>query len=89
MQLRLTGTVIVLQGLNMGFNTKIKRAAALILTLLVAACGGESGQTPSPVAVTATELNLAPIANAGADQSSIEGLLITLNGSLSTDPNGD
>jgi hypothetical protein len=88
-QLRLTGTVIVLQGLNMGFNTKIKRAAALILTLLLAACGGESGQTPSPVAVTATELNLAPIANAGADQSSIEGLLITLNGSLSTDPNGD
>ena len=41
------------------------------------------------VTVTASELNLAPSANAGVDQNTVDGLLITLDGSLSSDPNGD
>lgn len=41
------------------------------------------------VSVTADVLNLAPSANAGPDQNTVDGLLITLDGSLSSDPNGD
>ena len=44
--------------------------------------------TPADIEIE-TPLNLAPIANAGIDQSSLVGLLITLSGGLSTDPNGD
>lgn len=44
--------------------------------------------TPADIEIE-TPLNLAPIANAGFDQSSLVGLLIRLSGGLSTDPNGD
>ncbi|MDG1121142.1 MAG: PKD domain-containing protein [Glaciecola sp.] len=50
------------------------------------------GTVNSPVdqvTVTASVVNLAPNANAGVDQNTVDGLLITLDGSLSSDPNGD
>jgi hypothetical protein len=59
----------------------------LIISLFVSACGGSSGggtSNPPPPA------NVAPIANAGPDQSGISpGATVTLDGSGSSDADGD
>lgn len=52
----------------------------LVLGLLVSACGGGGGGNPP--------LNMAPVANAGADRSVAEGLEATLDGSQSSDADG-
>ncbi|OGQ78446.1 MAG: hypothetical protein A3F90_04875 [Deltaproteobacteria bacterium RIFCSPLOWO2_12_FULL_60_19] len=41
------------------------------------------------VQVTVEQVNHAPVANAGADQTKDEGALVTLNGTASSDPDGD
>jgi azurin len=41
------------------------------------------------VIITVKQVNKAPVANAGADQSPIEGTLVTLSGLASSDPDGD
>lgn len=52
---------------------------------LLTACGGGGGEAAAPQ----PSPNRAPTAAAGADQSGNKGALISLNGSASTDPDGD
>ena len=60
---------------------------AIFLTVLstMAACGGGGSSTPTVPPVQ----NTAPVANAGPDQNSNTGAVITLNASASSDANGD
>jgi len=49
---------------------------------------GTVSSADDQVVITVKQVNKAPIANAGADQSINEGTLMTLDGSLSSDPDG-
>ncbi len=62
-----------------------QKNAALILaaTLILSACGGSSSSEPEPPA------NRTPVANAGANLLVDEFASVTLDGSLSSDPDGD
>jgi len=62
-------------------------AGTYIATLTVN--DGQVASAPSTVTVTAAVANAAPVANAGAAQSVIAGSAVTLNGSGSSDANGD
>src|ERR1035437_7877162 len=61
--------------------------ASMLFTVLLAACGGGGGggdnATPPPI------VNTAPVASAGADQSILTNAVVTLDGSKSSDANGD
>ena len=48
-----------------------------------------SAAATATVRVTVEHVNHAPIANAGPDQSRVEGSGVTLNGAASSDPDGD
>jgi hypothetical protein len=50
-----------------------------------------NGNTSRPVSLTVNEIpsNRAPLANAGLDQTVSEGVVVSLNGSGSSDPDGD
>jgi hypothetical protein len=50
---------------------------------------GKVNSVPSTVNVTAIAANVAPVASAGPDQSVLVGAFVTLDGSASTDANGD
>lgn len=50
---------------------------------------GTTNSTPSTVTVTATVSNAVPVANAGVAQSVLTGTVVALNGSGSSDANGD
>ena len=50
---------------------------------------GTISSPPDQVVITVNNANRAPVANAGTDQSVNEGTTITLNGSLSSDPQGN
>lgn len=50
---------------------------------------GQLSSTATTVSVTAARANAAPVANAGAAQSAYLGDLVTLDGSASSDANGD
>ncbi|MDD2366590.1 MAG: PKD domain-containing protein [Desulfuromonadaceae bacterium] len=50
---------------------------------------GTANSSAASVTVTASDANAAPVANAGANQSVISGSIVTLNGSGSSDANGD
>jgi hypothetical protein len=56
------------------------------VALLLAACGGSSGENPNPRPPPAA--NVAPAANAGLAQSVNAGATVTLNGSSSSDTDG-
>jgi hypothetical protein len=60
------------------------RAAISVLVLALGGCGGGGGGGNEP----GQPSNVAPTAAAGADQSAIEGNLVELNGSGSTDTDG-
>jgi hypothetical protein len=62
--------------------TKISIAALLCLTLI--SCGG-SDSDPEPV----VPQNQSPVANAGTDQNVATTSVVTLDGSVSSDPDGD
>ncbi|MFM2085907.1 MAG: hypothetical protein RLZZ237_776, partial [Pseudomonadota bacterium] len=72
--------------------TFIADAAGLYSVLFYVAAGNEKS-LPVTIFINASAngvgVNLAPLANAGPDQSALTGSLITLDGGLSTDPNGD
>ena len=66
------------------------RCIAICSIGLLTACGGGSGETAtSPPATPTAPTNTAPVANAGADQSVALSAVVTLNGSASTDADGD
>lgn len=50
---------------------------------------GEKDSAEDRVTVTAAEANAAPVADAGRDQNAMTGTLVTLDGSNSTDADGD
>ncbi|MBI3478744.1 MAG: hypothetical protein HY016_00050 [Nitrosomonadales bacterium] len=58
--------------------------AWLVTTLLLTACGGGGASTGAT-----TPANAAPVANAGIIQNVVTATLVTLNGSASSDANGD
>ena len=62
-------------------------AGVYVLSLVVN--DGLVNSEPVTVAVTASGLNLPPVANAGAEQVVAVAAPVTLSGSASTDPNGD
>jgi hypothetical protein len=62
-------------------------AGTYVATLMVS--DGKVGSTASTVSVTAAVTNVAPVANAGATQNVITGSAVTLDGSTSSDANGD
>ena len=63
-------------------------ATVLTFTLTVTDSHGLADPTPDEVVVTVSA-NLAPIADAGDDQAVSTGDTVTLDGSASSDPNGD
>lgn len=50
---------------------------------------GKVSSTPSTITVKAAVANVAPVANAGAAQNALTGTIVTLDGSGSSDANGD
>ncbi|HAQ20840.1 MAG TPA: hypothetical protein DCR40_16650 [Prolixibacteraceae bacterium] len=50
---------------------------------------GTANSAPDDVVITVKQVNKAPVANAGANQSVNKGLLVTLDGTASTDPDGN
>jgi hypothetical protein len=50
---------------------------------------GQVGSAPATVTITASAINAAPVANAGPAQSVTAGMVVTLDGSASSDANGD
>jgi PKD domain len=72
----------------MNFQTILVTA---LLSVALAACGGGSGGSSdgSATVLPPSNLNVAPTASAGANQSVMTGAIITLDGSASSDANSD
>ena len=62
-------------------------AGDYVLSLVVN--DGKVDSSPATMKVTAAVVNAAPVGNAGAAQSTVTGQLVTLDGSGSSDANGD
>ena len=63
--------------------------ANTIYTFTLVVNDGEFDSDPSNVSITVLQVNKRPIANAGPDKGYNEGLSVSLDGSLSADPDGD
>ncbi|MGB4583911.1 MAG: PKD domain-containing protein [Rhodoferax sp.] len=62
-------------------------AGSYVVTVIVN--DGTTDSSAASVTVTASVANAAPVANAGVAQNVVSGALVTLNGSTSSDANGD
>jgi hypothetical protein len=60
-----------------------------VYTLALTVSDGSLTSPADTIEITVANGNLPPVANAGSDQTVTTGQLVTLNGSRSTDPNGD
>ena len=69
--------------------TSLASDAALVFTLTVTDTGGLTATDTVTVTVPTAANNTAPTANAGADRTAAEGATVTLDGSLSSDPEGE
>lgn len=77
---------------RLGVHLKYQRLLAVILsTAVLVACGGGGGATdsPAPAPAPAPIVNSAPLASAGADQNVMTNVGVNLDGSRSSDVNGD
>ena len=63
-------------------------ATSIALAIGLVACGGGGGE-PIPVPTSTASENVAPVANAGVAQNVVKGSVVTLDGSASSDANGD
>ena len=72
----------------MTLHSRIKLAALLLNALALSACGGGGGGGSTPSGPTPTP-NSAPTANAGPDREVAEALTVSLDGSESSDIDGD
>lgn len=63
------------------------KAGSYVLSLIVN--DGSLSSSSRTVTITASAANIAPVANAGLDQNVVVGATVTLNGSASSDANGD
>ena len=64
-------------------------AETLIFTFVLVVSDGQVDSQPDSVSITVNDVNKPPIANAGPDQTVGEGDRVVLNGSGSSDPDGD
>ena len=82
------GSAAVLVKENNAMPTFIADVAGTYTASLVVN-DGKVNSAPSTVTITATSANAAPVANAGVNQNVATGTLVVLDGSTSSDANGD
>ena len=68
---------------------KIRLLIAMSVVALLTACGGGGENNNAPPLISAPSSNTAPLANAGRIQNILVTATVTLNGSNSSDANGD
>jgi hypothetical protein len=86
------GTAVLLSGANAAnptFTAPLVGPAGDTLTFELTVSDGIDNSQPDYVNAFVENVNHSPIANAGADQTRDEGTLVALNGTGSTDPDGD